>query len=224
MVTTASPPVSARRAPNERRTQAERRDESERSLVEATLRVVAAEGVNAATFEAIGREAGYSRGLATQRFGSKRGLIDAVIAYLHQEREAVLEADHVAEMPALDAILYYVDSHLRGLSPDHSPTGDGGRAYFMLLAGAVADASSLREAFAQSHERVRDWLETLMKRGQAEGGIRPEIDPHAGALMVGSLMVGLSIQWLVDPEMDMNPIRVTSIETLRQSFSTHPTR
>ncbi len=209
MVMTASPS-----SVTPRRTQAERRDESERNLLDATLRVVATGGVNAATFEAIGREAGYSRGLATQRFGSKRGLIDAVIAHLHQQREAVLEADHVTDMPALDAVVYYVDSHLRGLSPDY-----GGRAYFMMLAGAVADASSVREAFAQSHERVRRWLEALIRRGQAEGDVRRDLDPTAAALTVGSLMLGVSIQWLVDPKMDINPIRLTSIDMVRRSLS-----
>ena len=200
-------------APSQRRSQAERRDESERLLVEATLKVVAEQGVSAATFEEIGREAGYSRGLATQKFGSKQGLTEAVIAYLHRHREAILEADHVSEMPAFDAIAYYVESHLRSLSREHN-----GRSYFMLLGAAVADANALRTAFAASHERVRVWLRAQLLRGQAEGGIRMEVDPDAGALMIGSLMLGLSIQWLVDPAMDLEPLRRISIETLRQSL------
>ncbi len=197
-----------------RRSQAERRDESERLLVEATLAVVAGHGVSAATFEAIGQAAGYSRGLATQRFGSKQGLIEAVIAYLHRRREEILEADHVAEMPALEAILHYVDTHLRDLGREH-----GGKAYFMLLAAAVADATAMREVFAASHDRVRAWLETLLRRGQAEGGVRPEINPNAGALMIGSLLLGLSTQWLVDPALDLDPIRTTTLAALRQSFA-----
>jgi AcrR family transcriptional regulator len=210
------PPLSASAAAP-RRTQAERRDESERLLVEATLAVVSRRGVAAATFDEIGREAGYSRGLATQRFGSKQGLTEAVIDYLHQRREAWLEHAHVAEMPALDAIVHYVESHLRDLGREH-----GGRAYFMLLAAAVADATALREAFAASHERVRVWLRALLERGQAEGDVRADIDADAGALMIGSLLLGLSIQWLVDPAMDIDPIRVTSVAALRQSFSTRP--
>src|SRR6516225_10584007 len=98
-----------------RRSQAERRDESERLLVEATLKIVAGQGVNAATFEEIGKEAGLSRGLATQRFGSKRGLVEAVIAYLHKRREAIMQAEHIDEMPAFDAIARFVDDHLRAL-------------------------------------------------------------------------------------------------------------
>jgi AcrR family transcriptional regulator len=200
-----------------RRTQAERRDESERLLVEATLAVVSRRGVAAATFDEIGRQAGYSRGLATQRFGSKQGLTEAVIDDLHRRREAWLEQAHIAERPALEAILHYVDGHLRDLGREH-----GGRAYFMLLAAAVADATALREAFAASHERVRVWLRALVMRGQAEGDVRADIDPDAGALMIGGLLLGLSIQWLVDPAMDLDPIRTTSVASLRQSFSTHP--
>ena len=62
-----------------RMTQAERRERSEQELLEATMRVVSEKGVAAATFDAIGREAGYSRGLVTQRFGSKDGLIRSLI-------------------------------------------------------------------------------------------------------------------------------------------------
>ena len=98
--------------PRPRRTQAQRRDVSERLLVEATLAVVAERGVSAATFDAIGQAAGYSRGLATQRFGSKQGLIDAVIAYLHARRDELMDAAHVAEMPPLEAVLYLSLIHI----------------------------------------------------------------------------------------------------------------
>eukprot|EP01042_Synura_sphagnicola_P032607 gene32607-41931_t len=53
-------------------------------------------------------------------------------------------------MDPLDAVLHYADSHLAALED----VGDS-RAYFMLLAGAVADPTPQREAFAESHERVR---------------------------------------------------------------------
>ncbi len=206
-------------APRPRLTQAERRDVSERLLVEATLAVVARRGVGAATFDAIGQAAGYSRGLATQRFGSKQGLIDAVIAYLHARRDEVMDAAHVADMEPLEAVLYYADSHLRLLDQDVS-----GRAYFMLMAGAVADASSLQAAFAASHERVRQWLADRVRAGQAAGQIRGGIDPDGAALMVGSLLLGVSIQWLADPATPLGLIRRTSLALLRDSLSAHPAK
>jgi AcrR family transcriptional regulator len=174
------------------------------------MAVVAERGVGGATFDAIGQAAGLSRGLATQRFGSKQGLIDAVIDYLHARRDELLLAAHVSDMAPLDAILYYVDSHLMFLDGNLAS-----RAYFMLLAGAVADASSMRAAFALSHERVRLWLAAVVDRGHADGSIRSDVDADGAALMVGSLLLGVSMQWLVDPAMDVGPIRRASLRTLR---------
>lgn len=196
-----------------RRTQAERRDESGRSLVAAAIAVVARDGVSAATFEAIGREAGYSRGLATQRFGSKQGLIEAVIERLHEQQEAALVEHDIDARPGLEAVLAFVDLYLRALADEHE-----GRAYFMLLSAAVADATELRAAFAAEHGRVERRLEALVRRGQAEGDIRREVDPAAAALMIGGLLFGLSMQVLVDPDTDLDPIRETSLSTLRLAF------
>ena len=117
-------------------------------------------------------------------------------------------------MPGLDALLTYVDLYVR----DRSLKGDG-RAYFMLLASAISDLSALRAAFAASHERVERRLEAMVQRGQAEGDIRRDLDAVAAALMVGSLLLGLSIQCLIDPDMNLDPIRTTSLATLRLSFA-----
>ena len=196
-----------------RRSQASRRDASEAQLIEATMAVVATRGVQAATFDAIGQMAGFSRGLATQRFGSKRGLIDAVIAYLHRRRETILANARVNNMPALDAITFFADRHMRELKNDF-----GVRAYFMLLSGSVADASPMREAFAASNKQVSNWLESLIRRGQANGTIRRELNPPASALMVGSLVQGVCIQWLVDQATDLEAIRVSTLAALRNSL------
>jgi AcrR family transcriptional regulator len=196
-----------------RRTQAERREDSERGLVKAAIAVTAERGVSAATFEAIGERGGYSRSLVTRRFGSKRGLIDAVVDYLHDRRK-VLAAEHgIDRMPGLDALLADTDLYLRSLS------GKGElKAYFMLLSAAVADVSVLRTAFAESHEHVRTRLRDFVRKGQAEGRIRSDLDADAAALMVGSLQLGLSMQLLVDPTMNIDPIRKTILATLRLSF------
>ena len=45
-----------------------------------------------------------------------------------------------------------------------------------------------------------------------------DLDADAAALMVGSLQLGLSMQLLVDPTMNLDPIRKTSLATLRLSF------
>ncbi len=185
--------------------------------MEASIAVVSQEGVSAATFEAIGRRGGYSRGLVGQRFGSKLGLIEAVIAHLHGEKESYTTAHRVEGLPGLEALLAYVDLYLRRLSD----LGEA-QAYFRLLCWAVADISAFRSAFAAEHDRVRARFEGWLIRGQAEGQVRPDLDSTAAALMVGSQLLGLSIQALIDPTMDIDPIRVTSLATLRRAFAANP--
>ena len=197
-----------------RRTQTDRRQQSEAELLRAAAELIAEQGVAAATFEAIGLRAGYSRGLVTQRFGSKQGLIEALIARLQARMQGLLGERDLDALDGLEAVLGFVDIFLRNLVRDGEM-----RAYFGLMAGAVADVSDLRAPFAAAHKEVEVRLEALVLRGQAEGVIRPGLNPDAAALMVGSLLLGLSTQLLIDPGMDLEPIRETSLATLRASFA-----
>src|SRR3979490_827553 len=88
-----------------RRTQAERREDSERGLVRAAIVVTAEQGVSAATFEAIGQRGGYSRSLVTRRFGSKQGLVDAVLGYLPDRRAHSAAEARLDRMSGLEALL-----------------------------------------------------------------------------------------------------------------------
>lgn len=197
-----------------RRSQAERRDAAERSLVEATLAVISEAGVAAATFDAIGRRAGYSRGLATQHFGSKAGLIDAVVAYLHARQDEDLEIAHIDALDGLEALVAFVRQFGAGF--DGSPHL---RAYFMLLADAVADVQEARAVFAASHERVKARLADLVRRGQREGRIRADVDAEGTALMAGSLLLGVSMQALVDPDVKVAPVCEGLADVLLRSLA-----
>ena len=70
-----------------RRTQAERRGESEEALLDAAANLIAERGVERASLASIGERAGTSRGLPTHHFGSK----DALVARLASRVQ-----DHVA--------------------------------------------------------------------------------------------------------------------------------
>lgn len=203
--------------PARRLTQAERRDRSERELLTAAIRIVAEQGVSSATFDTIGREAGFSRGLVTQRFGSKEGLIRAVIAFLHEWQGDVLEEVHVAEMDGLTALIAFIRLHCDSLRS--APEGD---AYFMLLAAAVADRLETRAAFAESHQVERVLIRAFIERGQASGHIRTNIDADAEALLAGCSLLGLRMQCLIDPAFDPAPVRDALIATLTAHLSARP--
>ena len=197
-----------------RRSQAERRDESERRLLTAAAELVVERGMSAATFENVGARAGYSRGLVTQRFGSKRGLFEALIGQMQGHLGGLLTERNIEQLSGLQAVLTYVEVFLAALGRD-----GGLRAYFVLLASAVAEASEMRALFASAHKDVETVLEALFLKGVADGTVRPGINTDAAALMTGSLLFGLSMQLLLDPDMDLEPIRDTSLASLRLSFA-----
>ncbi len=199
-------------------TQNERRRQSERALVDAAIAIVAESGVGALTFEAIGEKSGYSRGLVTQRFGSKRGLIDAMIERLHGEMQEMIAARGIETLPGLEAILSWTDLYLREAFHNERL-----QTYFKLLAASVADDTDLRSAFAGEHERVKAVLAHLIQKGQAGGSIRGEVDIDAVATLIGSLQIGISTQRLVDPETSFEPLLAAVMDSLRQTLARNGT-
>ncbi|WP_169711676.1 TetR/AcrR family transcriptional regulator [Henriciella litoralis] len=192
-----------------RLTQAERRDRSERELLEATMRVVSKHGVSAATFDVIGREAGYSRGLVTQRFGSKDGLIRALIAYLHTWQQEALGQGQLDEDDGLAELEAFIKLHCLSVG-GHEES----KAYYMLLSAAVADRDNTA-AFADEHEVERQLIRQMIERGQQEGRIKRDVDADATALMIGCALIGIRMQKLIDPATGVEPIRKALMETLR---------
>ena len=63
----------------ERRTQPQRRAETERRVVAAATALIAQGGSRAMSLERVGQAAGYSRGIVNHHFGSKQRLLAAVV-------------------------------------------------------------------------------------------------------------------------------------------------
>ena len=196
-----------------RKTQSQRRQESERCLLQAAAALIAEGGVHAATFEAVGARAGYSRGLATQKFGSKQGMVEALVGYLRQRSDELIAESALDALPGPDAVVFYVDAYIIELR--HNPEL---RAYFVMLSGAVADHRGEGSVFADTHRWFERRMEAMIRRGQQAGSIRADLDANAAALMIGSLLLGVSTQTQVDPAMDLDPIRRAISETIKTAF------
>ena len=196
------------------RTQAERRAHSQRELVRAAVEIVAERGVSAATFQAIGERSGYHRSLVTQHFGNRTGLIDAILEYLQGHGGELMEQEHLDDLPGLQALLKYIDVFLTDLGRNREI-----RAYFMLLSSAVAELDPMRATYAVQNDRIRVRVQAIVERGQSEGTVRGELDANALAVMVGSLLLGLSMQLIVDPALDLAAVRATAQEALRNRLA-----
>ncbi len=189
-----------------RQTQAERREESERRLLDALIDIIAEDGVAAITFDAVGKRAGLSRGLASARFGSKAGMVAALIDYLHNRRSEALKALDTDAMTGRQALECYVRSHF-----DELIDRPNMRAYFALAASAAADGSEFRPAFVRSHERARDMLADMVQRGQADGSVPAGLSPVATGTVIGAMLFGAAIHNIIDSQADLAAMRDASL-------------
>ena len=172
-----------------RRTQAERRSESEDALLAAAAELVAERGLAGASLANIGERAGTSRGLPTHHFGSKDALVER-LAKRAQDRiqEALEQATGAArpdELTAVQSICRMVDVYLERF--EH-PTPEE-RALLVLWGSTFPSSASvaiMHEADRRSYEGIAD----LVADGHRDGSIRADLDPEATAVVILGTMRG----------------------------------
>lgn len=176
-----------------RRTQAERRAESENRLLAAAAEIIASEGYTAATLERVGERAGFSRGLASRKYGSKDGLIEAVIwrvsAHVHEQVDLAIDGFD----DPLDQLLRLFDTFVALVLTDTSV-----RAYFVLFSAMIANRLDTRPVFDEVQRRFGERVAALIAEAQAAGSIPRTVPAEHAAFMVGCLLAGISIETAID--------------------------
>lgn len=197
-----------------RRTQQDRRSASDGRLLAAALRLVARGGSAGTSLAAIGLEAGFSRGLPVERFGSKVALLQALI----DRMEAWAEENVFAGLPeesGLDGLLARVAAHFHGCMAGPEAVG----ALYILCMESLTVVPELRPRLAAYFQGYRRAFEHHIRCGQRKGEIRAELDPAVEASLVLGLIRGLVTQWLLDREsIDLRLATRAALESCRRSL------
>jgi AcrR family transcriptional regulator len=184
-------PTSARGA---RRPHAQRRDEAERRMIAAAVRIVAERGLDNLTLAECGEAAGYSRGLAAHYFGSKEELNAAIalrIVERYAERQRAAHTEGRSGFEDLcESVAFYLDSGRKDLVSL--------RAFHAVL-GSALQLPALAAAVAALNRRSVDAFAAHIRRGVREGEIRAEVDPALEATLILASLRGITAQMLVDP-------------------------
>lgn len=176
-------------------TQAERRAISDRAMLDAAIDLVLENGTEKTTLAMIGEKAGYSRGLATYRFGSKAGLFDALcksigrnwLEYLKRGTEGKTGID--AMSAALDTVYQWVTD-----SPKEA------RALQILHCGSASPGSEYRETSISIHRRQLSDVVQWVEAGKRAGQIRDDVDAGAVAAEYVAYTSGIIYLWLISAE------------------------
>lgn len=188
-VAVQSSPVS------KRMTQAERTALSDARMLEAAKELIAEHGTHNTTLREVGEKAGYSRGLASNRFGSKEGLFSQLVRDFNRRWAEELRntVGSSTGLPAFSAALDAVEYFLLNRS-------DEMKALYILWFESMSSHDEVRQRLARNHTAYRRDAERWVREGISQGKIRNTIDPQCFAVEFASLIFGLIYQWLVDPE------------------------
>lgn len=198
----------------QRKTQAERTALSDARMLEAATALILEHGTHNTTLREVGERAGYSRGLASNRFGSKEGLFSQMVRDFNRRwaQELRQTVGDSTGLPAFSAALDAVEYFLLNRSNEM-------KALYILWFESISSHEEVRKRLARNHNAYRRDAERWVREGIEEGTIRDTIDPKCFAVEFNALIFGLIYQWLVEPDqVDIHAVfqhyRRNAIETL----------
>jgi AcrR family transcriptional regulator len=191
-------PHPATRNTSQPLTQAERTARAEAGMVEAAIELLNTVGIQGTTLAAIGKKAGYSRGLVTHHFGSKAGLFRAVLKRITANWTADLVGS-LQDKTGLAAFTAAIDAHLAHVlrHPEYI------RAQNILWGAALDPSSQFKPNVAEFMRIQRESVAAWVLGGQQKGEILPEINPKRIAEQYYGGLIGINSQWLVSPDFDL---------------------
>lgn len=174
----------------------ERSELSTRRLLEAAGHLVVEGGYEAMTLAAVGERAGYSRGLATARFGSKDQLLAALV-------ERIIDRwNHRNVLPRTkggsgrEAIVILLDAITEQVERDPTDV----RVLYALMFEALRPIPELRSTFVEIHATMRADLASFVRKGVRDGSIAPGTSPTKEAALIVAGLRGVGYQWRLDPD------------------------
>ena len=143
--------------PPARRTQRERREETERKVLAAATALIAERGSRALTLAEVGEAAGYSRGIVSHHFGSRENLLRAVM----RDAQAFTLPD-VGDSAA-DWLAETVRAYLKNVT-SRRPAA---RAFLQMWGEAIAADPVLMPLYAEHDASSLDCSPTRSAKGSA---------------------------------------------------------
>lgn len=177
------------------RTQAQRTALSDARMLDAAVGLIVEKGADGTTLKEVGEFAGYSRGLAGYRFGSKANLFSYIVRSVGEEWLREL-GQAVENKVGIEAIIAAADAHYHFVLE----AADRIRAFYILWFISIGPDVEFKQVIAHVHERRQKDVEAWIESGVAAGKVRKDIDVRVIADQFCAAIIGIVYQWLVAPD------------------------
>lgn len=164
-------------------------EETRRRLTEAAFELVAEGGATAMSIQAVATSSGISRGSVAWHFGSKDGLLVAVVEDAFRRGTEFLRARLAEEPPGAAAL---ISANFALMSRPEA------RIYGTLLLEAVTRDSAVGRAYASQYVALRRLYADYLREVAPSSTDGPDPDSLAVALLGTSL--GINLQHRLDPD------------------------
>lgn len=175
--------------------QVQRSELSDKKMLEAAITLVNERGTAKTTLKDIGEYAGYSRGLASYRFGSKDGLWMELFARFDDLWKSHLR-DYLDGKTGLAAIKSAIHAQRDFFGRESNYL----RAMYILWYESLGEKSTIRASLAKHHVIYRRDVRRWVEQGIEDGDIHADIDTEQFANVYCATMFGTIYQWVVAPE------------------------
>ncbi len=179
-----------------RRTQAERKAESDGRMIQAAIELFAEQGYVRTTLNDIGNRAGYTGGLVSNRFGSKQALLRAVLDEIYRSftRESMTEVSKTETVVA--GLERYVEVFLSRLSRNNPHL----RALYLVMGESLGAVPEMRGEIADFNKQTIRAVGNLIQEGVENGELREDLVVREAAATILGLLRGLTLLYLADPK------------------------
>jgi AcrR family transcriptional regulator len=186
---------------------------STRLLLEASADLIVEKGWERTTLAAIGRRAGYSHGLVTQRFGSKDGLLHALLDRMTTQwatNELAPRMPEEAGLPSIRMFLAEVrDSAVRDPRTLRA-------LYALMFEGLRIDA--IRSDLTKTHAQLRDAFARALAADA--GAVDTGVDPALTAAAIVASLRGAAYQWMLDESFPFAEVLTVMIDDIGRPTQT----
>ncbi len=181
-----------------------------REIVDATVRVMARRGWNETSIDEITKEARVSRGLVSYHFKDKNELLSGVLKRCREMFiESVEEAFEAGEPPEQQMRCATKASLLL------ARTNPLPYEVFLHFSTSGRSDPDLEAEIQDLYRTYRAAAADTIRRCQRDGIYRADIDADAAAAKHMATIIGISLQWLIDPgAFDMDAASDLALEML----------
>lgn len=169
-----------------------RRRESDRRMLRAAVSLIGRHGTVGASLGEIGVEAGYSRGLPIQRFGTKLSLLETVIDTIEDRFMRQVER-RIGSRTGCEALAERIRIQMEAVRD----MPDSAIALYHLIVDSTGTVPELKPRIAKLHALYRDSLRAYLLQARKMGELRKDVDIEQSVRAISGTISGICIQALV---------------------------